>query len=133
MVIIKTIRQLMGYLAVLTVLVNPWQITAVLHMTDLPFIYAVNPIGVFYLFCGVFAFYGNEYGLRQWYAFDVLAATLIHGTEKRTISGIAGQYMDSKRRYYYQAKVIDWLAERCGDGPNHCWRVYLWEKNKGYV
>ena len=68
MAIIKTIRQLLGYLAVLTVLVNPWQIAAVLHMTDLPIIYAVNPIGVFYLFCGVFAFYGNEYGLRQWYA-----------------------------------------------------------------
>lgn len=70
---------------------------------------------------------------RIWIWFDRIVATCIHFTWKRTISSITGQYMDSKLRYKYQAKVIDWLFKLLGDGPNHSYRAYRWERMLGLV
>lgn len=133
MAIIKTIRQLIGYLIFLTLIIDPYQVYTAATNATLTWHNAVDFVGVYYVACAFFALFGNTYALNQWYTVDVLAATLIHGTRERTISGITGQYMDSKKRYYYQAKVIDWLAELFGDEPNHCHRAYLWELNSGYV
>ena len=64
-----------------------------------------------------------------WIWFDRLVATVIHFTWKRTISGISGQYMKTKLRYEYQAKVIDKLATLVGDKKDHCLRAYRWEQS----
>lgn len=63
-----------------------------------------------------------------WIWFDRLVATVVHFTWKRTISGITGQYMNTKKRYHYQAKVIDKLAVLFGDDKDHCYRAYRWER-----
>lgn len=70
---------------------------------------------------------------RIWYLIDVLVCTVAHDTDGRTISGWTGQHMLSKKRYYYQAKVIDWGAELFGDKPNHSMRMYRLERFKGLV
>jgi len=75
----------------------------------------------------------NNMPFRIWYLIDVLICTVAHNTYMRTISGWTGQHMSSKKRYCYQAKVIDWLAQLVGDTSNHCFRQYRWEIKKGYV
>ena len=67
-----------------------------------------------------------EYCLSTWYIVDVLACHCVHGTgTKRSISGWTGQHMHSKKRYHYQAKVIDFAF-----GEGHCWNEFLKEKAK---
>jgi len=76
---------------------------------------------------------GDNLPFRIWFIIDLLICTIAHNTDMRTVSGWTGQHMHNKKRYYYQAKVIDWLAEVAGDGPNHCYRAFQWEVKKGRV
>ena len=130
---LATLRQLFGYLVLATLLINPIQVHALLYTYNAPWYLAINPIAIYYLLCAIGAYFGNRYCLRQWFALDVLAATTLHGTFRRTISGITGQYMNTKKRYRYQAKFIDWLAIKFGDTPNHCYRAYLYEKHLNLI
>lgn len=75
----------------------------------------------------------NNLPFRLWLLIDLLVCTVAHNTDMRTVSGWTGQHMKTKKRYAYQAKVIDWLAELVGDGPNHCERAYQWEISMGRV
>lgn len=88
-------------------------------------------IGMFYLVCAIRAFQGNQYALRQWYVVDVAIATMVYGTHWRTISGLTGERAHKTDSLYWkrQAQFIDWLASLVGDGPNHCYRTYMWEKS----
>jgi len=70
-----------------------------------------------------------DYCLSTWYLIDVLACHCIHKTGRnRSISGWTGQHMTTKKRYYYQAKVIDFIF-----GKDHCLQEFQREKAKGYV
>ncbi|MDO6489288.1 hypothetical protein Q4503_16455 [Colwellia sp. 6_MG-2023] len=73
----------------------------------------------------------NNMPFRIWYLLDVLVCTIAHNTNMRTISGFTGQYITKHKRFYYSAKVIDWLAELFGDKPEHCKRMYQWEIEQG--
>lgn len=85
-------------------------------------------IGWVFLIAGVMALLGSKAGFNIMYSLDVLAASLIHGTRYRTISGISGERaLLRQRRYVYQAKFIDRLAQLFGDKPNHCARAWAWE------
>lgn len=75
----------------------------------------------------------GNYAFNVWYAIDVAICSVAHGTRNRTISGWTGEYATKKKRYEYQAWVIDCLAFLCGDGKNHCERAYFWEKSQGFV
>lgn len=96
-----------------------------------------------YLFLGVtlggvcspllFFMKGNNMPFRIWFLLDLLICTVAHNTNMRTVSGWTGQHMQQKKRYYYQAKVIDGLAKLFGDSPNHCARAFRWEIKKGRV
>lgn len=111
--ILKTLRQLLGYCLIAYTLLN-------------------TPLGVFFL--ALFPLIGRyEYCFNIWHTIDVLICSILHGTHKRTISGWTGQHAQKYKRYYYQAKVIDFLAELAGDGLNHCHRAYLHELKKGLV
>ena len=104
---LKAIRTLLGYLLVATLI--------------------VSPVGIYFLLCGFGCFIGSQYCLRVWFSLDVLACSTIHGTRRRTISGYVGERIHI-RRFFIVASIIDWLALRCGDGPNHCVRAYEWER-----
>ena len=104
---LKTLRQLIGYLLVATLL--------------------ISPIGCFYILCAVGAVFRNNYCIKQWLALDILACTTIHGTQRRTISGYTGQRLHLKR-YKVQAAILDRLAIIFGDSENHCERAYQWER-----
>lgn len=106
-VMIRVLRQFIGYLLVATLL--------------------ISPIGCFYGLCAIGAILGNQYCMRQWMALDILACTTIHNTQRRTISGYTGERLHL-RRYRIQARVVDFLAMLFGDEPNHCERAYQWEK-----
>lgn len=110
--VLQTFKQLLAYLLVTTLL--------------------ISPAGWYFIALAFFIRDGN-YAWRVWIMIDRLACTTIHGTLRRTISGYTGQFMHRKKRYYYQAKVIDFLARCVGDTPNHCYRAYLWEQRKGYI
>ena len=68
-----------------------------------------------------------------WLLIDRLICTIVHSTYKRTISGISGQYANTKKRYKYQSKVIDFLAYKLAGELNHCAHAYAWEKQNGWV
>lgn len=110
--LLKTLRQLAGYLIVATLL-NTKVGYALLAL--LPFIKT------------------NEYCYNVWLAFDVFVCSVCHGTVGRSISGWAGQHQDKYKRYYYVAIVIDWVFEKLGDKPNHCKRVFKAELKAGKV
>lgn len=112
--ILKAFRQLLGYCLAAYALLN-------------------TPIGVFFLvqFPLIKRY---DFCFNTWYIIDVLLCHICHGTGyQRTISGWTGQHMYKHKRYYYQACVIDFLASAVGDGPNHCYRAYLREKELGYI
>jgi len=106
--ILQTTRQLLSYLLFATLL--------------------LSPAGLF--LCLLFPFIKtNNYAFQTWLLLDRLTCTVCHNTKRRTISGWTGQWQNSIKRYYYQAKVINFLI---GD-KQHCYKAYLWEKSKGYV
>lgn len=108
MYIILTIRQLLGYLIFGLLLL-------------------ATPLG-WYFFAHLPFIKKNSYSLYIWHAIDVLACAVCHRVHRRTISGWTGQWMHSKKRYLYQAKVIDFLF-----GEGHCVLVYEYERDKGLV
>lgn len=108
MPILKTLRTLISYLLVAFFLLTPF---GWIFLAQLPF------IGV------------SRYCHHTWYVIDILVCHVCHNTgPKRTISGWTGQYMNSKKRYRYQSRVIDFMF-----GKGHCWQEYQHEKSKGYV
>jgi hypothetical protein len=117
--LLKMLKNLTGYLFVAFFLFSPFvpyghyigYLLALFFLIQLPFIRK------------------NDYCLSTWYVIDILACHCCHGTgDKRSISGWTGQHMKNKKRYYYQAKVIDFAF-----GKNHCLREYQKEKAKGHV
>ena len=110
--LLKTLRQLAGYLIVATLL-NTYVGYALLAL--LPFIKV------------------NVYCYNIWLAFDIFICTVCHGTVGRSISGWAGQHQDKYKRYYYVALVIDWIFEKFGDKTEHCKRVFKAELKAGKV
>jgi len=110
--LLKTTRQLAGYLIVATLL-NTYVGYALLAL--LPFIKV------------------NVYCYNIWLAFDIFICTVCHGTVGRSISGWAGQHQDKYKRYYYVALVIDWIFEKFGDKTEHCKRVFKAELKAGKV
>jgi len=110
--LLKTVRQLAGYLFVGTLL-NTYAGYALLLL--LPFIKV------------------NKYCYIAWLSFDVFVCTVCHGTVGRSISGWTGQYQEQYKRYHYQARLIDWSFEKMGDKPNHCKRVFKAELAAGKV
>jgi len=110
--LLKTARQLIGYLLVGTLL-NTYVGYALLAL--LPFIKV------------------NDYCYNIWLAFDVFVCTVCHGTVGRSISGWAGQHQNKYKRYYYVALVINWIFEKIGDKPEHCKRVFAAEFAAGKV
>jgi hypothetical protein len=105
--ILQALRQLIAYLFLFTLFLNPVGVIFLYHLTQIR---------------------RNEKSMYIWLSLDRIAATLIHGTTHRTISGITGQYMSVKKRYKYQAMVIDFIL-----GKNHCKHAYEWERSKGYL
>lgn len=98
----------------------------------LALVFLVNPIGWVFLLFGLGCFFRIPYCLTVWYNIDVALCGFCHNTKLRTISGWTGQHLHQPR-YKVQAKVIDFLAELCGDQPNHCTRVYHQEKARGLI
>jgi len=117
--IIKAVKTLLAYLMCFLIVVNlPW--------------FGVSEyitIGGIYLLAMLLVSKWVDYGFNIWYGLDVVVCSIVHGTRYRTISGICGQKMDKQKRYYYQAKIIDFIFKIIGDGPNHCKRAWEWEKN----
>lgn len=74
-----------------------------------------------------------NYPFKVWFAIDVAICAIAHNTYRRSISGWTGQHALTKKRYYYQAKIIDFILVLCGDSPDHCYRSYLWELKQGLV
>jgi hypothetical protein len=85
--------------------------------------------GWFLIICLVLMFFKVNYAFNIWLALDVVVCSIVHGTRHRTISGWAGQRMDTSKRYYYIAKVIDLLFRVIGDDKGHCKRAYEWERS----
>jgi hypothetical protein len=107
--ILKALRQLLGYAFFAYLLLD-------------------TPLGVFFLVQFLFI-KKYPYCFYTWYVLDIFACHVFHSTgSKRTISGWTGQHMHKSRRYYYQAKVIDF-----GFGKDHCFNTYLSELEKGNV
>ena len=75
----------------------------------------------------------NETVFNLWIGFDRLVCTIVHFTNRRTVSGWTGQWMYIKPRYKYQAMVIDKLAMLFGDDLDHCFNAYVWEIENGWV
>ena len=96
-----------------------WQLTCYL-IVGLPILILLSPTALL--------FKRSKKIRNLWIWFDRLVATVVHFTWKRTISGITGQYMNTKPRYKYQARVIDELATWFGDTRKHCYRAYRWEQ-----
>lgn len=118
MSILRSIKTLILYLLCFLIIVDiPWT-----PLDDL-----VTFGGQFLLAMLVGAFFSN-YAFNIWFGLDIVVCSIVHGTRYRTISGWVGQRMDNDKRYYYKAKVIDLLFKLLGDGPDHCKRSYLWEK-----
>ena len=111
--IISTTRQLLGYLLLATVLL-------------------ANPVGWYFIYL-LTKIKTDKTAYNLWLAIDRLFCRICHGTYQRTISGWTGQWADTKKRYYYQAKVIDYLAYKFMDDKNHCFDAFLWEVKKGFV
>lgn len=89
----------------------------------------VVPFGWLYLIAGLLALGKIEECFNVMHSLDVQAASFIHGTRKRTISGITGERaFEGSRIYRQQAKIIDRLAMWFGDDPDHCHRAYLQEQ-----
>ena len=50
-------------------------------------------------------------------------------TGRQLISGYVGKAAYNKHKWGIRAaKVIDWMAEKLGDGPDHCYRAYIFYK-----
>jgi hypothetical protein len=87
-----------------------------------------TPLGVFFL-VQFFFISKYPYCFSTWLVLDIFACHVFHGTGvKRTISGWTGQHMHTSRRYYYQAKVIDFAF-----GKDHCFKTFKSERAKGYT
>lgn len=50
-----------------------------------------SPIGWFFILCIPFAIFKSRYAFVQLHVADVMIASMIYGTQYRTISGIVGQ------------------------------------------
>lgn len=89
-------------------------------------------LGWLFLLFGIAALFRLKHGFNVMYSLDVLAASFIHKTKKRTISGISGERAAlGQKRYVYQARFIDKLAVLFGDDENHCYRAWQDEKLLG--
>lgn len=116
--ILGAIRSLVAYTLCLLIIVNvPW-----LALDDY-----VTFGGWFILGCFILMFFRVSYAFSIWLGLDVVVCSIVHGTRYRTISGWAGQRMETSKRYYYIAKVIDFLFIALGDGKDHCKKAYQWE------
>tara|TARA_R110002051_G_scaffold324424_2_gene421603 strand:+ start:9184 stop:9534 length:351 start_codon:yes stop_codon:yes gene_type:complete len=111
--ILKAIRQLLGYLLLAAILLS-------------------NPVGWYFIYL-LTKIRADITAYNLWLAIDRLFCRISHGTYQRTISGWTGQWAISKKRYYYQAKVIDWLVLKLSGQTGHCFKAYLWEVKKGFV
>ncbi|WP_155949225.1 hypothetical protein [Gayadomonas joobiniege] len=84
------------------------------------------------LFIGAFTS-GNlgSYCQQVLYQWDIMIASICHGTKFRSISGIVGQRSaENQLRYKAVEKVINTLFHWEHD---HCQRTYHWERSKGLV
>lgn len=92
----------------------------------------VVPFGWLYLIAGIIALGGVKEGFNVMHSLDVQAASFIHGTHRRTISGITGERAElGEKRYLWQARFIDRLAKLFGDDENHCYRAWQSEQHLG--
>jgi len=111
--ILQTIRQLLGYSLLAIVLFS-------------------NPVGWYFIYL-LFSINKDTVAYDLWLAIDRIFCRICHGTRKRTISGWTGQWQYQSKRYYYQAKVINWLLFKATGEKNHSENAYVWELKKGYV
>ena len=88
----------------------------------------ISPIG-WILVCMLPLLKRSQYCFNTWLILDVLVCNLCHRTGvHRTLSGYTGQHMYTVKRYYIQAKFIDFIF-----GKNHCSNEFKEERRKGYV
>ena len=68
--------------------------------------------------------------MRILLALDQLLNVLLGGNnEDETISSAVGRKaMAGKRWALIAERIINWIFERLGDGPNHCRRNIEWEE-----
>ena len=68
--------------------------------------------------------------MRMLLALDQLLNVLLGGNnEDETISSAVGRKaMAGKRWALIAERIINWIFERLGDGPNHCRRNIEWEE-----
>ena len=86
------------------------------------------PMGLLYVFVGVLALMRVKEAYNVLHSLDVLAASWIHGTHSRTISGITGERaFNGSKVYKAQERIIDSLARLFGDDNNHCYRAWQTE------
>jgi len=110
--ILQAVRQLLGYLFLFLCL-------------------TLTPIGWYFIYL-LPKIKTDKTAFDLWISIDRLFCRISHGTYRRTISGITGQYMDIKKRYKYQAKVIDYIMLQATGEENHSRRSYHWELKQGY-
>jgi len=71
-------------------------------------------------------------GALMMYQADVAIATIVYGTQQRTLSGICGKNKKAGVGHYRViANFINRLASLVGDGPLHCERADDWEIKNG--
>lgn len=99
--LLKTLRTLLAYVFCALLFIIPFLILAA---------------------CSLF---GSLWAFNSLYSIDIAICSLCHGTKLESISGRSYR-LSHDRRYYYQMKVIDWLAYPF-DGAEHCKRAYHWE------
>ncbi|GLX85045.1 hypothetical protein tloyanaT_12970 [Thalassotalea loyana] len=75
----------------------------------------------------------SRWGQNFWLSIDIVICSAAHGTRYRTISGWTGEHAFTKRRYQYQAYIIDLLAYPFERQWDHCHRAYIYELKKGLV
>jgi len=91
-------------------------------------------LGWLFLIFGVMALFRSKHGYNVMHSLDVLAASFIHKTKSRTISGISGERAElGQKRYIYQARFIDRLAKLFGDDDKHCYRAFISEMERNDV
>ena len=89
-----------------------------------------------YLLCGLLfivpfivlsliALLGSTWAFNSLYSIDITICSICHGTKLESISARSYRLRNDKR-YYYQMRFIDLLAQPF-DGKEHCRRAFKWE------
>ncbi len=99
--ILKTLRTLIGYVLCGLLFIAPFIVLSLIALC------------------------GSKWAFNSLHSIDITICSICHGTRLESISARSYRLRNDKR-YYYQMRVIDWLAKPF-DGKEHCRKAFKWE------